>query len=86
MEDTQETQIARRAYELWEKAGRPEDKDQEFYIRPRRNCGTKKRPIGGDADLRAKAWNVDAHLRTEKPARNHLYGDPFYCARTEEPP
>ena len=24
MEDTQETQIARRAYELWEKAGRPE--------------------------------------------------------------
>lgn len=50
MEDTPETRIARRAYELWEKAGRPEGKDQEFHYQAekellneealdRRRCG-----------------------------------------------
>jgi hypothetical protein len=31
MENPTEKQIVRRAYELWEQAGRPEGRDQEFY-------------------------------------------------------
>jgi hypothetical protein len=31
MENPTEIQIARRAYELWEQAGKPEGRDQEFY-------------------------------------------------------
>jgi hypothetical protein len=31
MENPTEIQIVRRAYELWEQAGKPEGRDQEFY-------------------------------------------------------
>jgi hypothetical protein len=31
MENPTEIKIVRRAYELWEQAGKPEGKDQEFY-------------------------------------------------------
>ena len=31
METPTEKQIFRRAYELWEQAGKPEGRDQEFY-------------------------------------------------------
>jgi Protein of unknown function (DUF2934) len=31
MAEPSETQITTRAYELWEQAGKPEGKDQEFY-------------------------------------------------------
>ncbi len=31
MAEPTETEIIRRAYELWEKAGKPEGRDQEFY-------------------------------------------------------
>jgi len=31
MENSTEKQIVRRAYELWEQAGKPEGRDQEFY-------------------------------------------------------
>jgi Protein of unknown function (DUF2934) len=31
MENPTEKQIVRRAYELWEQAGKPEGRDQEFY-------------------------------------------------------
>jgi hypothetical protein len=31
MENPTEMQIVRRAYELWEQAGKPEGRDQEFY-------------------------------------------------------
>jgi hypothetical protein len=29
-------EIVRRAYELWERAGKPEGKDQEFYLQAER--------------------------------------------------
>jgi len=29
-------EIVRRAYELWEKAGKPDGKDEEFYLRAER--------------------------------------------------
>ena len=29
-------EIVRRAYELWEQAGKPEGKDQEFYLQAER--------------------------------------------------
>lgn len=31
MAETTHREIVRRAYELWQKAGEPEGKDQEFY-------------------------------------------------------
>jgi hypothetical protein len=31
MADPTETRIVTRAYELWEKAGKPEGRDEEFY-------------------------------------------------------
>jgi Protein of unknown function (DUF2934) len=31
MENPTEIQIVRRAYELWEQAGKPEGRDEEFY-------------------------------------------------------
>jgi hypothetical protein len=31
MEKPSRIQVVRRAYELWEKAGKPEGRDQEFY-------------------------------------------------------
>jgi Protein of unknown function (DUF2934) len=31
MENPTEKQTVRRAYELWEQAGKPEGRDQEFY-------------------------------------------------------
>jgi len=50
MEDPQKTQITRRAYELWEKAGCPEGRDQEFYHQAEQEL--RKPPIGDDAELR----------------------------------
>ncbi len=44
MEDTQETQIARRAYELWEKAGRPQGRDQEFYYQAEKELRNEDAP------------------------------------------
>ena len=31
-----ETEITRRAYELWEQAGKPEGKDEDFYLQAER--------------------------------------------------
>jgi hypothetical protein len=31
MEDPRKINVVRRAYELWEQAGKPEGRDQEFY-------------------------------------------------------
>ena len=32
MENPTRMDVVRRAYELWEQAGRPEGRDQEFYL------------------------------------------------------
>ena len=32
MENPKRMDVVRRAYELWEQAGRPEGRDQEFYL------------------------------------------------------
>jgi Protein of unknown function (DUF2934) len=37
MENPTEKQIVRRAYELWEQAGKPEGRDQSFIIWPNKN-------------------------------------------------
>jgi hypothetical protein len=36
MKKPTEMKVIRRAYELWEKAGKPEGRDQEFYHQARR--------------------------------------------------
>jgi hypothetical protein len=36
--------IVRRAYELWERAGRPEGRDQEFYLEAERELSGRKAP------------------------------------------
>lgn len=34
--DTQQMKITRRAYELWQQAGEPKDRDEEFYLQAKR--------------------------------------------------
>jgi hypothetical protein len=34
--DSQKMKITRRAYELWQEAGGPKDRDEEFYLRAER--------------------------------------------------
>jgi hypothetical protein len=36
MQRPAEMDIVRRAYQLWEQAGKPEGRDQEFYLEARR--------------------------------------------------
>ena len=36
MAELSETEITRRAYELWEQAGKPDGRDQEFYSQAQR--------------------------------------------------
>ena len=36
MADSQKMKITRRAYELWQQAGEPKDRDEEFYLRAER--------------------------------------------------
>ena len=36
MAESQKMKIARRAYELWQQAGQPKDRDQEFYLQAER--------------------------------------------------
>jgi len=34
--DSQKMKITRRAYELWQQAGEPKDRDEEFYLQAER--------------------------------------------------
>ena len=36
MADSQKMKITRRAYELWQQAGEPKDRDEEFYLQAER--------------------------------------------------
>lgn len=36
MEDSLKMKITRRAYELWQQAGEPKDRDEEFYLQAER--------------------------------------------------
>jgi hypothetical protein len=36
MADSQKMKIMRRAYELWQRAGEPKDRDGEFYLQAER--------------------------------------------------
>ena len=36
MGDSQKMKITRRAYELWQQAGEPKDRDEEFYLQAER--------------------------------------------------
>ncbi len=36
MVDSQKMKITRRAYELWQQAGEPKDRDEEFYLQAER--------------------------------------------------
>lgn len=36
MADSYEMKITRRAYELWQQAGEPKDRDEEFYLQAER--------------------------------------------------
>ena len=37
-------EIVRRAYELWERAGKPEGRDQEFYLHAERELTERAAP------------------------------------------
>jgi Protein of unknown function (DUF2934) len=39
-------QIVRRAYQLWEQAGKPEGRDQEFYHEAERQLKSEEEPVG----------------------------------------
>jgi Protein of unknown function (DUF2934) len=40
-----EIEIVRRAYELWQQAGEPEGRDQEFYSRPSKSYAMRINPL-----------------------------------------
>jgi hypothetical protein len=37
-------EVIRRAYELWEQAGKPEGRDQEFYLQAERELQENEEP------------------------------------------
>ena len=51
MASPKEMDVVRRAYELWQRAGEPPDKDQEFYHQAKKQLrGVGKRKPGSDFD------------------------------------
>jgi Protein of unknown function (DUF2934) len=58
MEKPPRMEIVRRAYELWEQAGKPEGRDQEFYLQAERELSTQ--PDSSDE----KAANPDEKSET----------------------
>jgi hypothetical protein len=40
MEKPPRMEVVRRAYELWEQAGKPEGRDQEFYLQAERELSS----------------------------------------------
>ncbi len=42
MADDKKSRIDRRAYELWQQAGEPRDRDEEFYLQAQREIGRCK--------------------------------------------
>jgi hypothetical protein len=44
MEKPTEEQIKRRAYELWERAGKPEGREEEFYYQAEEELRKKNKP------------------------------------------
>ena len=53
MTDSRKMTITRRAYELWQQAGEPKDRDEEFYLQAERefdeaprNCNHGTNPAG----------------------------------------
>ena len=43
MENPTQDQIIHRAYELWEQAGKPDDRDQEFYHQAEQELRNEKK-------------------------------------------
>ena len=41
MAESQKMKITRRAYELWQQAGEPKDRDEEFYLQAERELNDK---------------------------------------------
>jgi Protein of unknown function (DUF2934) len=46
--------VAVRAYELWEKAGKPDGRDEEFWHLAEEQCSTKKACSHGRSPLRSR--------------------------------
>jgi hypothetical protein len=44
-------QIVRRAYQLWEQAGKPEGRDEEFYHEAERQLKSEEEPKEGSEDI-----------------------------------
>ena len=44
MQNPTKDQVIRRAYELWEQAGKPAGRDEEFYRQAEQDCGTRTNP------------------------------------------
>jgi hypothetical protein len=51
MEDPMGMEIVRRAYELWEQAGKPEGKEQEFYHLAEQELRNAEKPSPMSHDL-----------------------------------
>jgi hypothetical protein len=44
MAEASQIDIVRRAYELWQQAGEPQDKDQEFYLQAEKELNEHSKP------------------------------------------
>jgi hypothetical protein len=63
------------AYRLWEEAGRPEGRDEEFWLAAEAQTGTEPTPVkprakakaDGDADTAPKPKRAASKPRTTKP-------------------
>ncbi|MET0219490.1 MAG: DUF2934 domain-containing protein [Tardiphaga sp.] len=50
MDDPSEDQIRVRAYQLWEAAGRPDHRAQEFWLRAERDIQAEREPKGDETE------------------------------------
>ena len=54
MADKKEEKIKKRAYELWEAEGRPENRHHEHWSKAKQEHGGAKKPTNGASDAKKK--------------------------------
>lgn len=73
--------IARRAYEIWEQEGRPENRDLHHWLRAEQELVAQQSSSGQSSGSTARTENSDAQMRggakpSSQPARKPS-GNPF---------
>ncbi len=76
MAEPKHIDIVRRAYELWQKAGEPDGKDEEFYLWCSKSCPMKTSQIhedvGQSVDGKALLQMLGRWLGLREPPQLHL--------------